>query len=68
MYEIKIENPALFLGEYRDDLYRITCEDENGNRHDFYYIDDKTGEQIIGEALLEGTYTEEEIRNTYFPV
>ena len=68
MYEIKIEHPALFLGEYRDDLYRITCEDENGNHHDMYYDDEEGVRQIISEALLEGTYTEEEIRNTYFPV
>ena len=35
MLKIIKEHPALFLGELREDLERITCVDENGNRHLF---------------------------------
>ena len=35
MIKIVKEHPALFLGDLRQDLERVTCIDEKGNRHLF---------------------------------
>ena len=44
------EHPALFLGEYRDDLERVTCVDKQGNRHLFKVVGEDNSTTI--ETLI----------------
>lgn len=46
MLKIVREHPALFLGESRDDLERVTCVDGKGKRHLFKIVGEENSTTI----------------------
>lgn len=53
MIKLIRENPALFLGELRDDLIRFSAiDDETGIRYNVKAVGDETGETECSEVLI----------------